>query len=835
MKLDEFFKLDYPIYAHTGKSGCGEELLKEHIERCQTYLYKLKKEKETDKTIHRFWKKFGLSPEGKAYELATESFEQTIFFHDLGKIRPAFQKYVMNNKKMPELEKENNTDTAHSLLSSIIYLDYYLYQIKKTGILGKKEKKVLKRIIWENAFIISRHHGDLVKMDAYLCSFESSAKRLVVSIEKNELPGGFQLRYLNSENLGRNIGQYEKACDSTTQKEDICFYFYCRFLYSILVACDFYATTDYVNKLEVQEFGKAEYGTFQELYEKTERVKGIRSYEKEKYATKSWINTEEINDLRCEMFLDAEKNLQNSEENIFFLEAPTGGGKSNTAMNLSFILLKSQKKMFYIYPFNTLVEQNLNTLQELFNEKEVQNQIVVVNSITPIKGKGSVEDNPKEYYERALLDRQFLNYPFILSTHVSLFATLFSTSRVDIFAFYQLTDSIVVLDEIQSYRNAIWAEIIIFLQVCAEVMGMKIIIMSATLPGLDFLAGENCRVKRLLPDAQKYFQHPLFKTRVQISYELLQEKMLLESLSRHVLQNKGSKILVTFIKKKSAYAFFELMCQEDLGKTKVQLITGDDSMYDREKILRPIRKNLVSDIILISTQVVEAGVDIDMDIGYKDISKLDSEEQFLGRINRSCKNKGLVYFFDMDAANQIYADDYRINKDLTLDNEEMRHILENKDFGRYYQQVMQILKDRQNKNTGEEGLENFFKESVKKLNFPAVEERMRLINEDNWHMSIVLCRKLELESGKILDGGEIWETYKILLMDYELDYAEKSVKLSEVKSQLSHFIYQIKKNPDLPYDDILGELICIHEGEKYFENGKLNKKKLEEDSILFIE
>lgn len=835
MKLEQFFNLDYPIYAHTGESGAGEELLEEHIGRCQKYYNKLEQEKEIKKTIYRFWKKLGLSLEGKAHELAAESFEQTISFHDLGKMRPSFQKYVMNNKKVSQSMEENSTDTAHSLLSSIIYLDYYLDQLQKLGGLAKEEKRVLRRIIWENAFIISRHHSDLVSMDAYLNSFEGGAGRLILSIEKQELPGGIKLLYLNSENVGKNIRQYEKSRENTTTEGDICFYFYSRFLYSVLVACDFYATTDYVNELEMGEFGNADYKTFRHLYEQTKLMKDIRIYEKEKYKQESWISTEKINDLRCEMFLDAEKSLENSEENIFFLEAPTGGGKSNIAMNLSFSLLQNKKKLFYIYPFNTLVEQNLNTLKTLLNCEEVQNQIVVVNSLTPMKGKGNVEDYPKEYYERTLLDRQFLNYPFILSTHVSLFSSLFNASREDVFAFHQMSDCVLVLDEIQSYRNAIWAEIMIFLNVCAEVMGMKIIIMSATLPGLDYLAGEKCRVKRLLPEAKKYFHHPLFKNRVQISYELLREKMTLELLSRHVLQNTGKKILVTFIKKKSAYAFFELMCQKDLQGTTVQLITGDDSMYDREKILRPIRENMVSNLILVSTQVVEAGVDIDMDIGYKDISKLDSEEQFIGRINRSCKKEGYVYFFDMDTTNQIYADDYRIQQDLTLAMEEMRGILKEKDFGLYYQKVMHILRDRQNDSTGKDGLENFFEESVKKLNFPAVEERMRLINEESWHMSVVLCRKLELEDGEILDGEEIWEAYKMLLMDTELTYAQKCVMLSKVKSQLSYFIYQIKKNPDLPYDDIIGELICIREGEKYFENNKLNKKKLEEDSLLFIE
>ena len=73
---------------------------------------------------------------------------------------------------------------------------------------------------------------------------------------------------------------------------------------------------------------------------------------------------------------------------------------------------------------------------------------------------------------------------------------------------------------------------------------------------------------------------------------------------------------------------------------QIKCLTGDDSLYEREKVLKPIMENSLMGVILVATQVIEAGVDIDMDIGYKNISKLDSEEQFFGRINRSCNKKG---------------------------------------------------------------------------------------------------------------------------------------------------------------------------------------------------
>ena len=148
---------------------------------------------------------------------------------------------------------------------------------------------------------------------------------------------------------------------------------------------------------------------------------------------------------------------------------------------------------------------------------------------------------------------------------------------------------------------------------------------------------------------------------------------------------------------------------------------------------------------------------------------------------------------------------------------------------------MQALKTKCNDSTSSDGLETFFSESVKKLNFPAIERRMRLIQEDNWHMNVVLCRSLVKEDGAILDGRQIWQEYKSLLKNQQLEYAEKRVRLSDVCSKLSNFIYMIKKNPDLLYDDIIGELICIYEGDKYFENDKLNKTKLEDEGVLFLE
>ena len=391
--------------------------------------------------------------------------------------------------------------------------------------------------------------------------------------------------------------------------------------------------------------------------------------------------------MRSEIFCEVEEKIKaNTDENIFYLEAPTGSGKSNTAINASFKLMQHDdrlQKIFYIYPFNTLVEQNLETLEKIFVDNEdIKQNIAVINSITPIKvSEKDLSDNEeKDVYQKALLDRQFLNYPMTLSTHVSLFNIIFGNRQSDVFAFYQLANSVIVLDEIQSYKNKIWAEIICYLKELAKMFNIKIIIMSATLPDLDILSKFQAQAVDLLENSSRFFAVDCFKNRVKIKYDLLKidKDNILDKLKTHLKQylKSDKKILIEFIKKKTAHDFWvDLQENEDFKDVQIEYLSGDDSIAERKRILDKVKK-ATDTIILVSTQVIEAGVDIDMDIGYKNISKLDSEEQFLGRINRSCKKEGTAYFFEVDKASDIYKDDIRLSKSVILKDVNMQKALE---------------------------------------------------------------------------------------------------------------------------------------------------------------
>lgn len=197
------------------------------------------------------------------------------------------------------------------------------------------------------------------------------------------------------------------------------------------------------------------------------------------------------------------------------------------------------------------------------------------------------------------------------------------------------------------------------------------------------------------------------------------------------------------------------------------------------------------------------------------------------------KSEGIVFFFNLDKANSIYKQDKRMDQDLTLINEEMIEILEEKDFNKFYQLVIDRLK-MLTSGENEYNTNNFFCEKVGNLDFNDVEDKMKLINEDKHEISIYLSSKITKTDGEILDGSKIWNEYKDLLMSTNIEYAEKKIKLWKIRAKMNNFIYKIKCKKYFTYNDRAGELYFIENGDCYFEDGKLNKKKFTEGVGEFI-
>ena len=832
-KFEDIFDFQdkYKYLAHIKDNR--KETLQEHTELANKYLKKIIEYKNLKPFFERI--KNILNLKNQEEELYYKMIEDVVNFHDFGKVNSQFQIDKMLNEEILKMEDKYNISgvlgSDHSLLSASMFIAYYFGKITDLiEIVETKKIVILFEILFALSYVISKHHGNLDSFEEYIEKLSRNNDENILKELKNisVSNGGILLQaFLEKETITIFFNFIETYISERKKKENISsheamsIFVFTKMMFSLLVASDYYSTNEFMQEIKYENFGNmGNIDTIKKEYENSEIIKSIRDKEKNGIP-----NDEDINNFRTKIFLEAEKNLEkNKENNIFFLEAPTGSGKSNTALNLSLKLLdKDRRKIFYVYPFNTLVEQNMNTLKNIFgNNEEAIKNITVVNSITALTNKDSM-DIPIEEYSDILMDRQFLNYPFIVTTHVGIFNTLIGNTKEDCMPFYQLANSVIVFDEIQAYKNTIWTEIIKILNSYAKLLNIKIIIMSATLPNLSYLLDEEEKnnISKLIENRDEYFNNTIFKNRVEVNYDLLSEqKIEYEELLQHIIENSlnSQKILIEFISKNDAKKFYEL-CEnnEDLNVDhEILILTGEDNKARRNSIIKKINSK-DKKIILISTQLIEAGVDIDVDVGYKNISGLDNEEQFLGRINRSCKKSGKAYFFYLTDAKKVYKNSVIIENKLNLFSDEMKDVLENKNFDVFYSKVLEILKRKAKEKINNDNFETI----IFNKKFRLLKERMKLIEEQDDKKTYFFNRTLtdeEIEEiGENIDGSEVWERYVDILK--EENYAKKIVELSKIREKMMYFLYEVKKNIELNYSDIKGSIIYIDDGDKYFTDG----------------
>lgn len=789
--------------------------------------------------------------------LIAKWFRQAIYLHDLGKINPYFQKKKMSN---PIAKLSLPGDSSHALLSALLYLDIHLAELGAEEFSGDRAiKQFLKQVLYVFAYVISRHHtylGDLEEANGEETVFEMQLQTLYKRIKKYPV----YVQYYNyKERLqAKNIvaevlrNRNQRFADTHSPFP---FYVLTKLLYSTMAACDFYAVHAYDSEksLPFQYFGEEkQLLPILDAFQNTELYNGIQEFR----SNPEMVSLSAINKLRSSLFIATEEELlRNLDKSLYYLEAPTGSGKTNMSINLGLKLLNSElglNKLIYVFPFNTLIEQTKQTLDKIFPaELRSQYPIQVINSITPIVSQreeaaqlSKEEMEPGFDYKSVLLQRQMLQYPVTLTSHVNFFNYLFGVGRESNLAFTHLCNSVVILDEIQSYKNAIWKEIIHFLHFSAKLLNMKVIIMSATLPNWDSLTEGEHNTCPLVTKRQLYFQHPLFRNRVQLHFELLsrykvitEDELLaevLKELTERRKQRKSTRLLIEFISKSAARSFYSRLQEKKLNFPLFEL-TGDDSNILRKEVLQRLDKDkggnfFLSDAIVVATQVIEAGVDIDMDIGFKDISILDSEEQFLGRINRSClRDDCHVYFFNMVKATTIYRNDQRTAYD--LQTESCQQILKEKDFGSFYQLVIDRINEERQKAT----LKNwaYFTADVQQLQFREVEKAMRLITEK--HYTLFIAHQITFKNAEglmeQLDGAQVWEDFSKLVADKEMEFSQRIVKLSQIKEKMAYFTFSFG-NQDDPrsmkphsYQEQIGDLYYIADGEGFMETDEATGAK----------
>lgn len=779
---------NYIYYSHTRQNSDERELLSSHLELTYKYYLKMEKYKNLDEKVKNIIQKTFKTNEkitNKIYKM----YVAAIYYHDIGKINPNFQKNKMQNDLHIELE---SNDSSHAVISARIYIDSFHKEIWEDKEFNDSEKGILFYIVYYFGHIISRHHTQLEGINELLDSIK----------EKN----------ITQFALDRN-GTYEKQLRNIknifihkVNPDPLGMYILCKLLYSCIITADFYATYEYMTENEITIDISKDKNLFKN-YEESDLIKNIEKYRRKQ------LDIQGIDKLRCDMFLEAQRNLlNNTNKNIYYIEAPTGSGKTNIAINIAKILYQKNenlKAINYIFPFNTIIEQTSETFENYF---EKYKDYMVINSITSM-----VKDTNEDLdYEQAYIKNIFKQYPIILTSHVNLFSTLFGVGKEANYSLYHLIDSIVVLDEIQAYSNNIWREMIEMFSKYSNYLNIKFIIMSATLPRLDKLLNKPITsFEALVKDTKKYYQNDIFKNSVKIKYDLLDEKIDISRLIQEILKYPKKKVLIECIKKDTADKLYQKLKNI---KNNVYELTSDDNKYTRDEIIKKIKQ--MDEIILVSTQTIEAGLDIDMDIGFKDISFLDSEEQFLGRINRNGeKSNCIAYFFNLDDAKDIYKNDNRL--EYNLQKEEVRKWLENKEFKQFYEKLMSKIYEKTEEYTSK-NINNFYEKCLL-IDYKQIEKTMKLINGDT--IQLFLNYKIIIDNTEIC-GEEIFQQYKEIYQDNNLGYAQKKIKLSLLFEKLNLFIYTIyKNNINIINGEKFGNMYYIYNGEDYMISGRFNREK----------
>ena len=306
--------------------------MQEHTKLCQKYWKRMVEQRGLVSIFDNFKNRYlqEISEEGKyLFDVMTVNI---VTWHDFGKCNPRFQKDKMKHPWHMDLAPDNAIGSRHSILSAMFYLDYFIERINQLE--DKQERTKLKDFAYMYSYVISRHHGNLSDFSEYMNELLGKG-----NTEIGEKAWEWYQKWKNGETVKlykHFTGNMENRLEMQTQGQAIGLYAWIRLQFSLLTAADYYATSEFMSGIEVTDFGK--FGDIQQMiwqYEDGEVQKKIRNYQREIYPMEpeKLQQVSEINILRTELFSEAEENLKrNKDQSVFYLEAPTGSGKSNTHM-----------------------------------------------------------------------------------------------------------------------------------------------------------------------------------------------------------------------------------------------------------------------------------------------------------------------------------------------------------------------------------------------------------------------------------------------------------------------------------------------------------------------
>ncbi len=416
----------------------------------------------------------------------------------------------------------------------------------------------------------------------------------------------------------RDQNLFQLALKPLPKKSGFCLSFFTRLLYSCLVDADSLDTERFVAPEKFSVRGT--FDSFEKLREKFDAV----MQEKNSRATDSLINRERKN------IFDQCVAAGSQQPGFFSLTVPTGGGKTLSSMAFALEHLKKNnlKRIFYIIPYTSIIEQNAKVFRDVFGNPNVLEHH---SNFDPT----SLKDDNDPVCESLKLATENWDMPIVVTTNVQFFESLFSNKRSRCRKLHNLARSVIILDEAQMLPTGYFLPCLAALSELVRNYGATVVICTATQPKLGALLDESLRPREIIDSPDKLYES--FK-RVRVTD--------LKSLSDSDLSSRLKELPRVLC----------IVNTRNHAKKLYDLLQPSGSCYHLSARMCPIhrRKMIVEikdllkegkDCRVISTQLIEAGVDIDFPVVYRIMSGIDSIAQAAGRCNREGKLQDLGEVF----------------------------------------------------------------------------------------------------------------------------------------------------------------------------------------------
>lgn len=592
---------------------------------------------------------------------------------------------------------------------SIPELKDFLFVIGLLHDVGKFQESFLKRINGENIRVEHSTCGALAARENYTIEPMALMMEYCIAGHHSGIPdGGFANDSSDMITLqGRmkrqfeNYSEYKEElilpvlngqdwllylindCDNDMEKLIDKFAFLTRYVFSCLVDADSIDTADFCKEKELPRKLKADFTACLQAVD--QRLIS--------FACKT-----ELQKTRSLLQKQAFQNISHDAE-IYLLNMPTGSGKTLASVKIALerAIAKKKKRIIYISPYNSIIEQTAEVFEKLFAEHM---------EILRHQSTFSYEDDAngsEDYREAARTAAENWDAPFIITTAVQFFESVYANKRGKLRKMHNMSDSILIFDEAHLMPHD-------YLQPCLQAVAYitrylhsEAVFLTATMPDFERLIREyalpDSRISKLIQDTSSFVKFQ--KCRYSYMGEMTASKLLSGSF-----EYPSSLIVVN--KKSTARILYE----ECRGK-KYHLSTYMTS-FDRKRVLKEIREelkqldtdypdseNIPEDrkITIISTSLIEAGVDLDVYTVFRERAGLDSILQAGGRCNREGKRKTAdVYVFDLETETKRAALDEKSNLTKGL-LQEYADISDINCISEYYSRLFFMKKEDIQKNT----------------------------------------------------------------------------------------------------------------------------------------